>query len=66
MELSDQPPSTIKNPGKDPIRQFVIYAENKVGWLIGYTSPATAKVIQERMSIINGWGRKMVSLHHMM
>jgi len=25
--------STIRNPGKEPIRQFVIYAENKVGWL---------------------------------
>ena len=28
-----QPPSTIQNPGRDLIRQFVIYAENKVGWL---------------------------------
>ncbi len=37
MELSDQPPSTIKNPGKDQIRQFVIYAENKVGWLNDFT-----------------------------
>jgi len=25
--------STLRNPGKDLIRQFVIYAENKVGWL---------------------------------
>ncbi len=25
--------STLRNPGKDPIRQFVIYAEHKVGWL---------------------------------
>ena len=24
---------TIRSPGQDPIRQFVIYAENKVGWL---------------------------------
>lgn len=37
MDLSDQSPSTIKNPGKDPIRQFVIYAENKVGWLNDFT-----------------------------
>ena len=28
-----QPSSTIQNPGRDLIRQFVIYAENKVGWL---------------------------------
>ncbi|MDG1138252.1 MAG: hypothetical protein P8N49_01875 [Opitutales bacterium] len=26
-------PSTLRNPGQDLIRQFVIYAENKVGWL---------------------------------
>jgi hypothetical protein len=25
--------STLRNPGREPIRQFVIYAENKVGWL---------------------------------
>ena len=25
--------STLRNPGKEPIRQFVIYAEHKVGWL---------------------------------
>jgi hypothetical protein len=25
--------STLRNPGQDLIRQFVIYAENKVGWL---------------------------------
>lgn len=25
--------STIRNPGRDLIRQFVIYAENKLGWL---------------------------------
>ena len=25
--------STLRNPGKETIRQFVIYAENKVGWL---------------------------------
>ena len=33
MDLSDQSPSTLRNPGKELIRQFVIYAENKVGWL---------------------------------
>jgi len=30
---SDHSISTLRSPGKDPIRQFVIYAENKVGWL---------------------------------
>jgi len=25
--------STLRNSGREPIRQFVIYAENKVGWL---------------------------------
>jgi hypothetical protein len=25
--------STLRNPGREPVRQFVIYAENKVGWL---------------------------------
>jgi len=29
----DNPISTLRNPGKEKIRQFVIYAENKVGWL---------------------------------
>ena len=24
---------TLRSPGLEPIRQFVIYAENKVGWL---------------------------------
>ena len=24
---------TLRSPGKESIRQFVIYAENKVGWL---------------------------------
>ena len=33
MDLSDHSPSTLRNPGKETIRQFVIYAENKVGWL---------------------------------
>ena len=33
MTDSDHSISTLRNPGKDPIRQFVIYAENKVGWL---------------------------------
>lgn len=23
----------MRNPGREPVRQFVIYAENKVGWL---------------------------------
>jgi hypothetical protein len=29
----DQSISTLRNSGREPIRQFVIYAENKVGWL---------------------------------
>ena len=33
MTDSDHSISTLRNPGRDPIRQFVIYAENKVGWL---------------------------------
>ena len=33
MDYSDHSPSTLRNPGKDAVRQFVIYAENKVGWL---------------------------------
>jgi len=33
MDLSAQSQSTLRNPGKETIRQFVIYAENKVGWL---------------------------------
>ena len=33
MTDPDQSISTLRNPGRDPIRQFVIYAENKVGWL---------------------------------
>ncbi len=30
--------STLRNPGKEPIRQFVIYAEHKVGWLNDFVS----------------------------
>ena len=33
MTDPDHPISTLRNPGREPIRQFVIYAENKVGWL---------------------------------
>ena len=33
MTDPDHSISTLRSPGKDPIRQFVIYAENKVGWL---------------------------------
>ena len=33
MTDPEQSISTLRNPGRDPIRQFVIYAENKVGWL---------------------------------
>lgn len=33
MTDPDHSTSTLRNPGKEPIRQFVIYAENKVGWL---------------------------------
>ena len=29
---------TLRSPGKDPVRQFVIYAENKVGWLNDFIS----------------------------
>lgn len=36
-EASDGP-STLRNPGKEPIRQFVIYAEHKVGWLNDFVS----------------------------
>ena len=31
-------PTTLRNPGKEPIRQFVIYAEHKVGWLNDFVS----------------------------
>ena len=30
--------STLRSPGKEPIRQFVIYAEHKVGWLNDFVS----------------------------
>ena len=30
--------STLRSPGKDLIRQFVIYAEHKVGWLNDFVS----------------------------
>ncbi len=33
MTDPDNPISTLRNPGRETIRQFVIYAENKVGWL---------------------------------
>ena len=33
MTDADNPISTLRNPGRETIRQFVIYAENKVGWL---------------------------------
>ena len=33
MTDPDHSTSTLRNPGREPIRQFVIYAENKVGWL---------------------------------
>ncbi len=38
--MSDQFDSnmTMKSPGHEPIRQFVIYAENKVGWLNDFTT----------------------------
>ena len=29
---------TLRSPGQDPVRQFVIYAENKVGWLNDFVS----------------------------
>ena len=38
MDYSDHSPSTLRNPGKDSINQFVIYAENKVGWLNDFFS----------------------------
>lgn len=31
-------PITLRSPGKEPIRQFVIYAEHKVGWLNDFVS----------------------------
>jgi hypothetical protein len=31
-------PTTLRSPGKEPIRQFVIYAEHKVGWLNDFVS----------------------------
>src|SRR6056300_853544 len=37
MDYSDHSPPTLRNPGKESIRQFVIYAENKVGWLNDFT-----------------------------
>ena len=33
MTDPDHSISTLRNPGREPVRQFVIYAENKVGWL---------------------------------
>ena len=30
--------STLRSPGKETIRQFVIYAEHKVGWLNDFVS----------------------------
>ena len=30
--------STLRSPGKEPNRQFVIYAEHKVGWLNDFVS----------------------------
>ena len=33
MTDPDHSISTLRNSGREPIRQFVIYAENKVGWL---------------------------------
>jgi hypothetical protein len=35
---SNEGSSTLRNPGKEPIRQFVIYAEHKVGWLNDFVS----------------------------
>ena len=33
MNFEDQSTSTLRSRGREEIRQFVIYAENKVGWL---------------------------------
>ena len=33
---------TIRNPGREVIRQFVIHAENKVGWLNDMVSKLNA------------------------
>ena len=30
--------STLRSPGKEPIRQFVIYTEHRVGWLNDFIS----------------------------
>jgi len=35
---SNEGSSTLRNPGKELIRQFVIYAEHKVGWLNDFVS----------------------------
>lgn len=36
MTDSSDGSSTLRNPGKETIRQFVIYAEHKVGWLYDF------------------------------
>ena len=38
--MSDPNPgkSILSNPGKEVVRQFVIYAEHKVGWLNDFVS----------------------------
>ena len=45
MTDPDHSISTLRNPGREPIRQFVIYAENKVGWLNDFIEMLRAEEI---------------------
>lgn len=45
MTEPDHSISTLRNPGKETIRQFVIYAENKVGWLNDFIEMLRAEEI---------------------
>ena len=45
MKEPDHSISTLRNPGKETIRQFVIYAENKVGWLNDFIEMLRAEEI---------------------
>ncbi len=45
---SSESSSTLRNPGKELIRQFVIYAEHKVGWLNDFV----AMLMEEDLHIL--------------
>ena len=45
MTEPDHSISTLRSPGKETIRQFVIYAENKVGWLNDFIEMLRAEEI---------------------